>query len=103
MSTAQVLEIEIKGSGHVTRPAERAIVSLKADANGSTPSAASADITATAAKIRDMVNDHMLHDENNEILPDSAIAHWSMSKLETSRRFTPASSARGTDATEDKT
>jgi hypothetical protein len=102
---SQHLEINIKGTGAVVHPAERAIVSLKAESgHESTPQAASAAITAAAAKIRELVNDHMIHDENNAIHPESAIAHWSMSKLVTQRKFTPAFYSRTSgDKTEEKT
>lgn len=104
MASEQSLEISIKGTGAVIQPAERAIVSIKAESNHeATPQAASAAITAAATRIREMVNDHMLHDEHNNIHPESAIAHWSMSKLETNRRFTPASFSKDGQRSEDKT
>lgn len=73
MSTVKVMEINIKGTGAVTRPAERAIVLLKAESICSTRSAATEDITAAATEIHDMVNDHTIHDENNAIIPESLL------------------------------
>ena len=100
---SRTLEINVKGTGAVIRPAERAIISIEAaSGHEATPQAASEAITAAAAKIRNMVNDHMLHDETGAIHPESAIAHWSMSKLETDQRFQGAYNRAG-QAQQEKT
>jgi uncharacterized protein YggE len=79
------LEITLNGTGTVMHTAERAILSLQAHSEHvSNPSEATQAVTVTANALRDILILHCPQDEaTGKTLPDAAIAHYSMSPLDT--------------------
>lgn len=80
------LEIHVTGTGTAIRRAERGILILKAHSNQlATAEEASSVVTSTANKLRDMIAPYCPQDETTgQTKPDSPIAHYSMSTLDTS-------------------
>ena len=82
------LQIVVIGSGSTLRSAERAILVLQASSKEvSSPSEASAIVTLTANTIREAIIPHCTqNDATGQKQPDAAIAHYSMSTLDTNSR-----------------
>lgn len=82
------LQINVVGTGSTIRPAERAILVLQAySPDLSTAAEASAIVTLTANTIREAITPHCAQDTaTGKTLPGAAIAHYSMSTLDTNSR-----------------
>jgi len=92
------LQINVTGTGSTLRPAERAILVLQAySPDLSSAADASATVTLTANTIREAINPHCPQDEaTRQTKPGAAIAHYSMSTLDTNSR------SRAIDKTKEK-
>jgi predicted secreted protein len=92
------LEINVTGTGTAIRRAERGILILQAQSQHlSTAEEASAVVTSTANTLRDAIAPYCPQDEETgRTKQDAAIAHYSMSTLDTSSHYEkrPDSSAK---------
>jgi uncharacterized protein YggE len=85
------LQINVIGTGSILRPAERAILVLQAySPDCSTASEASAIVTLAANTIREAIIPQCPQDEaTGQTMSNAAIAHYSMSTLDTNGRSRP--------------
>ncbi|KAH8895804.1 hypothetical protein GQ53DRAFT_838734 [Thozetella sp. PMI_491] len=96
-SASSPFEIKLTGTGVSIRPAERAILNLKAESlQTSTPVEASEQVTTVANLIREIISPYCpQEDVAGAPKTDAGISHYSMTTLETSCHYHQARTDQG--------